>query len=318
MADVSDVIRIQGLAKHYGPKVALGGVTFSVHEGETFGYLGPNGAGKTTTIRSMLGLIRPTSGSITVFGQDVTADLGAILERVGHLPGEFALWPQLTGRDCLDYLGRLHPHRPARQKELCDRFELANADLDRQVRLYSRGMKQKVGIIQAFQHEPALVILDEPTEGLDPLMKERFVELLHDHREAGGTAFLSSHILPEVEQTADRVAVIRAGHLVRVGPTRDLSGERLRHCSLSLKDASDPTAALVAAGATNVSRADDAGQVTWRFDVTGDMEALMRAVGAMTVRELLVEPERLEEAFFDVYGDAAPEAGGAPSSEPPR
>jgi ABC-2 type transport system ATP-binding protein len=306
------VIQIEGLVKHYGPKVAVDGISLQVEGGETFGYLGPNGAGKTTTIRSMLGLIRPTAGRLRVLGHRVDGELPAILAEVGHLPGEFGLWPQLTGRDCLDYLGKLHPQPPARRVELCERFELSTADLDRQVRLYSRGMKQKVGLVQAFQHGPTLAVLDEPTEGLDPLMKERFVELLADHRRAGGTTFLSSHILSEVEQTADRVAVVRAGRLVRIGPTDDLTGDRVRHATLTLKaGAPDPSSALTSAGASNL-RHEDGG---WRFDVSGDMEPVLRAIGSMPVLDFLSQPERLEEAFFDVYGEPAGDApaGGDPS-----
>ena len=296
------VIEIEGLVKRYGRKLAVDGISFSVDQGETFGYLGPNGAGKTTTIRCLLGLIRPTAGRVRVLGHPIERELAAALSEVGHLPGEFGLWPQMSGRECLDYLGRLHPRPPSRQKELCERFELTGEDLDRHVREYSRGMKQKVGIVQAFQHWPPLVVRDEPTEGLDPVMKERFVELLAEHRKGGGANFLSSHILSEVEQATERVGVLRAGRLIRIGPTHDLTGDRVRHCSLRLKDGADPTAALMAAGASNVARDGD----RWLFDVQGDMEPLMRALGDMPVLEFLSEPERLEEAFFDVYGAAAP------------
>jgi ABC-2 type transport system ATP-binding protein len=170
-------------------------------------------------------------------------------------------------------------------------------------------MKQKVGIVQAFQHDPPLAVLDEPTEGLDPVMKERFVELLAEHRAAGGTTFLSSHILPEVEQSTDRVAVVRAGRLVRVGPTDDLTGVRIRHCRLELEDALDPRPALAAAGATDLA---GEGQV-WRFDVQGAMGPVLRALAGFAVRDFLAEPERLEEAFFDVYEGTAPggESGGS-------
>jgi ABC-2 type transport system ATP-binding protein len=207
---MADVLEIQGLVKRYGATDAVRGVSLTVAEGETYGYLGPNGSGKTTTIRCLLGLLKPTSGSVRVFGLDVGRDLGSILGRVGHIPGEFGLWPQLTGRDCLEYLGSLHPRRPARLKDLCERFQLGEADLEREVRFYSRGMRQKIAIVQAFQHEPELVILDEPTEGLDPVMKERFMTLVREQRARGGTVFLSSHILSEVEECADRVAVCAA------------------------------------------------------------------------------------------------------------
>jgi ABC-2 type transport system ATP-binding protein len=304
---VGNVIQIDGLVKRYGSKLAVDGITLEVSEEETFGYLGPNGAGKTTTIRAMLGLIRPTAGTISVLGHRIDRELSAALTEVGHLPGEFGLWPQLTGHECLEYLGRLSPRPSRRRGELCERFDLKPSDLDRQVRLYSRGMKQKVGIVQAFQHDPVLAVLDEPTEGLDPVMKERFVELLAEHRKAGGATFLSSHILSEVEQAAGRVGVIREGRLVRVGPTDDLTGDRVRHCTLTLKDRSDPAAILQLAGASNIERLDVDGTETWRFDIRGDMEALMTSLGRMPVQDFVAQPERLVEAFFDVFSGASGE-----------
>jgi ABC-2 type transport system ATP-binding protein len=290
-------IEIQNLVKRYGRKLAVDEVSLSVREGETFGYLGPNGAGKTTTIRCILGLITPTAGAIRVLGHDVRRELGAVLGQVGYLPGEFNLWPQLTGEDCLEYLGALHPRPPVRRNELCDRFELSKADLKRQVRLYSRGMKQKVGIIQAFQHSPPLAMMDEPTEGLDPLMKERFVDLLGEHRRTGGTTFLSSHILSEVEETADRVGVIRAGRLVRVGAADDLTGERIRHCTVVLKE---PLADRSRLSLPGVSAFEGDG-TRFRFEYRGDMQPLIEALATLPVQEFLSEPESLAEAFFEVY-----------------
>ncbi|HEV8683277.1 MAG TPA: ABC transporter ATP-binding protein [Actinomycetota bacterium] len=290
-------IEIQNLVKRYGRKLAVDEVSLSVREGETFGYLGPNGAGKTTTIRCILGLITPTAGAIRVLGHDVRRELGAVLGQVGYLPGEFNLWPQLTGEDCLEYLGSLHPRPPVRRNELCDRFELSKADLKRQVRLYSRGMKQKVGIIQAFQHSPPLAMMDEPTEGLDPLMKERFVDLLGEHRRTGGTTFLSSHILSEVEETADRVGVIRAGRLVRVGAADDLTGERIRHCTVVLKE---PLADRSRLSLPGVSAFEGDG-TRFRFEYRGDMQPLIEALATLPVQEFLSEPESLAEAFFEVY-----------------
>jgi ABC-2 type transport system ATP-binding protein len=293
-------IEIDGLVKRYGRSPAVDGVTLSVAEGEAFGYVGPNGAGKTTTIRCMLGLIRPTAGIIRVLGRDVSTDLGAVLSEVGHLPGEFGLWPQMTGDECLEYLGGLQRRPPVRQRELCDRLELSQADLRRQVRMYSRGMKQKVGIIQAFQHEPRVLVLDEPTEGLDPVMKERFTGLLAEHRGAGGTIFLSSHILSEVEETTERVAVLKGGRVVRVGATADLTGERARHCTLVLKEPlADPTVLDL----EGVSGMEGDGLVR-HFEFRGDMEPLMRRLGALPVKEFLAEPEHLAESFFEIYAQA--------------
>jgi ABC-2 type transport system ATP-binding protein len=299
-------IEIDGLVKRYRHKLAVDGVSLSVGEGEAFGYVGPNGAGKTTTIRCMLGLIRPTAGVIRILGRDVASDLDAVLAEVGHLPGEFGLWPLMSGGECLDYLGALQGRRPGRRQELCDRLELSQADLRRQVRLYSRGMRQKIGIVQAFQHEPRVLVLDEPTEGLDPVMKERFVELLAEHQDAGGTTFLSSHILSEVEQTTESVAVIKAGRVVRTGATAGLTGERVRHCTLVLKEPPADPAVLDLEGVSGLV----SDGLIQRFEFRGDMEALMRRIGGLAVAEFLSEPEHLAETFFEIYGDA--ETGGPP------
>lgn len=245
----------------------------------------------------MLGLLRASSGSIRILGRNVPGQLSWVLERVGHIPGEFGLWPHLSGRQCLDYLGSLH-HRPAaRRRELCDRFELPRADLDRQVRFYSRGMRQKIAIVQAFQHDPELVIMDEPTEGLDPVMKERFIALLGDHRVAGGSALMSSHILSEVEQAADRVAVLRAGRVIKEVAVRDLTGDRVRHCTLTLANPAEAGAVVELPGAVELARDGD----TLRFDHRGDMAPLLRVLAGMAVVEFLSEPGNLLEAFFEVY-----------------
>src|SRR5215207_1081872 len=183
---MSSAIEVQQLVKRYGRVPAVDGVSLSVNSGEIVGYLGPNGAGKTTTIRCLLGLLRPSSGSVRLLRERLPDGLPGVLDDVGHIPGEFGLWPQLTGAGCLDYLGRLAHRRPCRRAELCDRFELSETELARPVRYYSRGMRQKIAIVQAFQHGPELVIMDEPTEGLDPVVKERFLQLLHEHRATGG------------------------------------------------------------------------------------------------------------------------------------
>ncbi len=295
--DVEAAVETRELVKRYGRTLAVDGVSLSVRPGETFGYLGPNGAGKTTTIRCLLGLIAPSGGEVRVLGRDPTRELGALLGDVGYLPGEFNLWPQMSGEDCLAYLGSLHPRPPARRAELCERFELSRHDLSRKVRFYSRGMKQKLGIVQAFQHGPVLQILDEPTEGLDPLMKERFVELLLEHRSKGGTTFLSSHILSEVEQLADRVGIVRDGRLVKVGAIADLTGDRVRHCTLVLKE---PVAAETLAAVPGLSDLQGDG-VRFRFAFHGDMEPLLQVIGVLRVGEFLAEPERLADSFFEVY-----------------
>lgn len=297
---MSAVIEIEGLRKRYGAVEAVSDVSLTVSTGESFGYLGPNGAGKTTTIRCLLGFITPTAGTLRVLGLDVQTHLMQILDQVGYLPGEFGMWPSMSGGEVLDYLGALHRSDPARRESLRDRFELSHADLARPVRHYSRGMRQKVGLIQAFMHAPTLVVLDEPTEGLDPVMQDRFISLLREHRNEGGTVFMSSHILSEVELATDRVGVVKHGHLVLVGSATDLTGERVRHCTLTLK-APAADGLLDLSGVSNIIE----GQRThFRFEFRGDMGPLMERLGRADVLEFLAEPESLSAAFFDIYGDA--------------
>jgi len=237
---------------------------------------------------------------VRILGHDVSRDLNAALERIGSLPGEFGIWPSMTGREVLDYLSSLHPAPPVRREDLRGRFELSLADLDRQVRFYSRGMRQKLGLIQAFEHEPALMILDEPTEGLDPVMQQRFIALLREYRARGGTVFMSSHILSEVELATDRVGVVKEGKLVRVGSATDLTGERVRHCSLTLAD-EVPAGLLDIEGVSDLVMASPSHA---RFEFRGDMQPLIERLAAVHVLEFLAEPESLADAFFDIYQES--------------
>ena len=208
------VLRTEQLTKWYGKSRGILDVDLAVEQGEVFGFLGPNGAGKTTTIRVLLDLIRPTSGTARVFGIESAADPVAIHRRIGYVPGEFALYDRLTGGQTLEYFANLRggvDH--AYQQRLVERFEL---DPSRRFREYSKGNKQKVGVIIALQHRPELLILDEPTSGLDPLVQATFFETLRESVRDGATVFLSSHILSEVEKNCERVAIIRDGRLVSV------------------------------------------------------------------------------------------------------
>jgi ABC-2 type transport system ATP-binding protein len=223
------IIQTHGLTKSYGSHRGIVDVDLEVREGEVFGFLGPNGAGKTTTIRILLDLIRPTSGSATVFGLDSRTDAVAIHQRVGYLPGEFGLYDRLTGGQTIEYFGNLRGGvDPAWSRELIERLDL---DPSRRYREYSRGNKQKVGLVVAMQHRPDLLILDEPTAGLDPLVQQTFFDIVREGKAHGRTVFLSSHIISEVERTTDRVAIIREGRLVRVDQVsalRDLSQHQVR------------------------------------------------------------------------------------------
>ena len=190
-----------------------------------FGFLGPNGAGKSTTIRLLLGFLHPTSGSGRVLGLDIVRDSVPIRRRIGYLPGGIALYDTLSGERLLDYLAELTGRPPVRRRELCDRLELSSSTLKRLVRDYSRGMRQKIGIVQALQHDPELAILDEPSEGLDPLMQRAFYEILDALKAEGRTIFFSSHVLSEVERVCDRVAIVRQGRLVALEETARAPGQ---------------------------------------------------------------------------------------------
>jgi ABC-2 type transport system ATP-binding protein len=312
------VIETQGLTKHYGTGRfpsrrrhetvrALHELTVSVEEGEIFGFLGPNGAGKTTTIRLLLGLLHPTSGSARVLGHEITSGSIAIRATTGYLPGGIALYDTLTGEQMLDYLGRLYGHSTPLRAELTDRLEMSGRTLKRPVRDYSRGMRQKIGIIQALQHDPELAILDEPTEGLDPLMQRAFYDLLDERRKAGRTCFFSSHVLSEVERLCDRVAIIRAGEMVALSNVPELLARRRRH--VEKRYVGEPPALEGVAGVSNVViRATHLS-----CELEGDVRPFLAAIHGAAITDLTIEPARLEEAFLEFYAeeDAAEVAAAA-------
>ena len=307
MATDGDAIITAGLGKSYGghrprsgpPIKALHDLSITVRRGEIFGFLGPNGAGKSTTIRILLGFLHATAGRATVLGHDVATDGLAIRSQVGYLPGGIAFYDSMTGDAVLDYLARLHGNGAPLRDALVERLELSRADLRRLVRDYSRGMRQKVGIIQAMQHDPELLILDEPTEGLDPLMQRAFYEVLDERRRAGRTIFFSSHILSEVERVCDRVAIIRHGELVALSDIDALLARRRRHVEARL-DGPAPDLAGVA-GVSGVEVRDG----VLRCDLEGDVGPFLVAIAGTRITDLTIEPARLEEAFLEYYDDHA-------------
>ena len=307
------IIETRGLTKHYGegrlpPRRrrevvrALHDVSIDVQAGEIFGFLGPNGAGKTTAIRLLLGFLHPTAGSAQVLGHDIERDSLAIRAATGYLPGGIALYDTLTGEQVLDYLARLYRRSTPLRPELVDRLELSGRTLKRPVRDYSRGMRQKVGIVQALQHDPELAILDEPTEGLDPLMQRAFYDLLDERRKAGRTIFFSSHILSEVERLCDRVAIVRAGQVVALANVAELLDRRRRQVEMRL--AGDPPVLEGVAGVSNVAVRD--GRVTCQLE--GDVRPFLAAIAGAAITDLTIEPARLEEAFLEYYADEEPDA----------
>ncbi|MEO7273625.1 MAG: ABC transporter ATP-binding protein [Vicinamibacterales bacterium] len=298
-----------GLTKHYGrrplpfgrptpPIRALEALDIEVREGEIFGFLGPNGAGKSTTIRLLLGYLHPTAGTGRLLGLDIVRDSVAIRRRVGYLPGGIALYDSMTGERLLDYLVELSGRTPARRAELCDRLELSARTLRRLVRDYSRGMRQKIGIVQALQHDPELAILDEPTEGLDPLMQRAFYEILDGLKAEGRTIFFSSHVLSEVERVCDRVAIIRRGQLIATEEIAGLLARRKRNVAMRL--AGPPPRLDDVAGVSGIEVA--AGRLTCR--VEGDMRPFLAAIASAPVVDLTIEPAHLEDAFLEFYEEA--------------
>ena len=284
---------------------ALDGVDLAVREGEVFGFLGPNGSGKTTCIRLLLGYLHPTSGSARVLGLDTQADGVAIRGRVGYLPGGIALYDAMTGDELLDYLAAFYATPASRRARLVDGLELAARDLARPIRDYSRGMRQKLGIVQALQHDPELAILDEPSEGLDPLMQRAFYEILDELRAAGRTIFLSSHVLSEVERVCDRVAIVRRGRLVDLEEIGTLLARRRRSVAMRFTGPA-PVLARVP-GVTDVEIVD--GHLRCRLE--GDVRPFLTAISTSEVSDLTIEPARLEEAFLEHYADEAVDVPGA-------
>ena len=293
------IIRTTRLSKAYGRQRGVVDLDLEVNAGEVFGYLGPNGAGKTTTIRLLLDFIRPTRGSVTVCGLDAHAESIAIRRRVGYLPGDLRLYESLSGRELIGYFGRLREGvQPARVDMLAERLD---CDLRREIRTLSSGNRQKIGLIQAFMNDPELLILDEPTNGLDPLVQQTFNALVLEARAAGHTVFLSSHVLPEVERVCDRVAIIRDGRLVAVERIADLRARAMRHLELEFC-AELPSDAFSAV--PGVRDLEIRGTVA-RCTVVGEMDPILKAANRFEIRQLTSSEPSLEEVFLAYYGAEA-------------
>ncbi len=290
------LIKTEKLTKSYGTHRGIVDVDLEVNEGEIFGFLGPNGAGKTTTIRTVLDLIRPTSGRAFVFGIESSVDPVAIHRRVGYIPGEFALYDRLTGRQTITYFANLRGGVDAAyQAALISRLDV---DPSRRFREYSKGNKQKIGLIIALQHRPELLILDEPTSGLDPLVQQSFYALVREAKAEGRTVFLSSHILSEVERTCDRVAIIRDGRLVRVDRVDALRD--LAHHQVELRFAGPVPAEEFQQipGVTDVASDDH----ILRMRVFGPIAPVVTAAARYDLVDFVSREPSLEETFLAQYG----------------
>ncbi|HXG92768.1 MAG TPA: ATP-binding cassette domain-containing protein [Blastocatellia bacterium] len=295
-------ISIRALTKRYGRLTAVRDLNLEVEQGEVVGFLGLNGAGKTTTIRVLLDLLRPTSGQAFIFGRDCQKQGLDARSHVGYLPGEMGLYSHLTGREVLEFLAGLNRQSVNKEyrRRLQERLRLPDGDLRRRLREYSTGMKRKLGLIQAFQSDPQLLILDEPTEGLDPVMQESFYELLADVRRRGRTVFMSSHVLSEVERVCDRIALLRRGELVllsSVEEIRNLAARRVR--IIFSEDVAAPM---------ELPREFEIIEIApraWSLRIEGPLGVLINRLAGLPVKDLQVEEARLEDVLIRYYREGA-------------
>ncbi|MDX8049042.1 ABC transporter ATP-binding protein [Lentzea sp. BCCO 10_0798] len=294
---MTSAISVSGLVKTFGPTRALDDLNLDVHTGEVHGFLGPNGAGKSTAIRVLLGLLRADSGTARLLGGDPWKDTAALHRRLAYVPGDVNLWPNLTGGEVIDLLGRLRGGlNKARRAELLERFEL---DPRKKGRTYSKGNRQKVALVAALSSDVELLILDEPTSGLDPLMEAVFQDCINDERRRGRTVLLSSHILAEVEALCDRVSIIRNGHIVETGTLADL--RHLTRTSISAELAGPPDGLADLAGVHDLVA--EGNRV--RFEVDSDeLDPVLKQLVSTGVRTLTSQPPTLEELFLRHYEDA--------------
>lgn len=292
--DAHTIISVSNLTKYYGSTLGVQNINFIVNPGEIFGFLGPNGAGKTTTIRMLLDLLRPSSGQINIFGREIYKHSLEIRKRCGYVPGNFFAYGNMTGADFLRFVASMRKTEPRLQESLIDRFQLSKDDLSQKVKHLSHGTLQKLGIIQAFFHRPDLLILDEPTIGLDPLMQEEFYCLLREIQNDGKTIFFSSHNLPEVEKVCHRIAIIREGQLVALETLEGLKKKKLKRLQFTL---SRPVSNLDLPGAHLVDQND----LSYEYLVEGDIRTLLQSLSALPIVDLTFPEPDLEEMFMAYY-----------------
>ncbi|WP_019135889.1 ABC transporter ATP-binding protein [Cellulomonas massiliensis] len=306
---MSDAITVRGLVKTFGRTRALDGLDLVVRTGEVHGFLGPNGAGKSTTIRVLLGLLRPDAGEARLLGGDPWSDAVALHRRVAYVPGDVTLWPTLSGGESIDLLGRLRGGvDPARRDALVERFEL---DTRVKGRAYSKGNRQKVALVAALAADCELLLLDEPTAGLDPLMEAVFQEVVREAADQGRTVLLSSHILAEVEALADRVTIIRQGRAALSGSLAELRSLTRTSVTVGVGDADDALRRLGGLAGVHHARRDD-GHVT--FEVDGPaLPGVLTALAPLGVSSLLAHPPTLEDLFLRQYSDELAGLGLGPA-----
>ncbi|HET9999947.1 MAG TPA: ABC transporter ATP-binding protein [Ktedonobacteraceae bacterium] len=294
MTTQEPVFVIDNLYKSYGKVQAVKGISMRVEQGEIFGFLGPNGAGKTTTIRCMLDVIRPTSGTLRVLGLDAQRDKMELHRRIGYLPGDVRLPGQMTGKQVINYFSRLQGREPVLLDDLVALFDV---EMKRPLKGYSKGMRQKIGIVLAFMCDPEVLILDEPTSGLDPLLQRTFNEFLLQEQTRGKTIFMSSHIMSDVEKVCQRVAVIRQGEIITIEEVEKLRQKAGQRVTVEFGDAVSADEVAQMPGVSMVTSHNHA----YHFNVGGSMDALIKALSRHEVLRLQAEEAPLEEVFLKFY-----------------
>jgi ABC-2 type transport system ATP-binding protein len=284
-----NVIETNNLTKYYGKIKGVEDLTFSVKKGEIFGFLGPNGAGKTTTIRTLLGYLYPTRGYATIFGKNIEDNIVEIKREVAYIPGDLDIYGHLTGKEFLDYFASLRNREMTLLDELLDIFSVP---LERKLKGYSKGMKQKIGIVQAFMDDPEMVIMDEPTSGLDPLIQQKFYDFLIKQKKRGKTMFLSSHILSEVDRVCDRVGIIKDGNLIALEDVEALKRKRGKIIRLKIKEKPD----------TFKGPKDMKIKEGWiEFIAMDNIDALIKKLASYTILDLVINDFSLEDIFIHYY-----------------
>jgi ABC-2 type transport system ATP-binding protein len=287
------VINAHRLTKYYDKTIGIDQISFQVMKGEIFGFLGPNGAGKTTTIRLLLDLLKPTSGAVEIFNKDIKSGSLQIRKRCGYLPGNFQPYANMTVKEFLDFTAKIRNIEPIHQAELSQKFSLER-NLSKKIKQLSHGSRQKLGIVQAFAHQPEMVILDEPTIGLDPLMQDTFYELLQEYHNSGNTVFFSSHNLPEVEKICHRVAIIRSGKLVALEEIDVLKKKRLRKLKITLKHSVND---VHLPGATLQKKQG----LLYEFLFEGEPDILLSKLVQLPIADFIFPEPDLEEVFMFYY-----------------
>ena len=294
---MSDVAQLRGVSKRFGDFTALDGIDLTVSPGEIRGFLGPNGAGKTTAMRILVGLLQADDGAVEVLGGDPWRD-HRVRADLGFLPSDPGLYGRMRGTELLDHFAELSQREPVLRERACALLRMDDVDLARPVRTYSKGMRQKIGVLQAVQHDPTLLILDEPGEGLDPLVLAGLVELLRDRRDAGRSILFSSHVLAEVAALCDRVTMIRNGRIIGEGTIAELSDQQARTVIVQLADAD---AAVDLPGCTLVDRTGSRVTLTHH----GEVRPLLAALAALDLHDVRIEEVSLDKVFMDYYRDEA-------------